>query len=752
MAFRIWDGTSWLPFDDDIKHKRDSISIPWATRFRPMVYNAKNKWLPEVRSTNDYSITVQWDVAGRTPPPIDPEVPVVPKHPVPSLLGLTFAQAVTALQAVNLNVGNVSYINTSDLTKDDLIQSQSLAPLLQVEEGVNVDVVIYEYKTPQIVMPQIGGLLKTAAETQLKTLGFVISGTLNTVETYDTTLIGKVIPGSQYPYAGETWDLNTIASFDYYVQKAKVTMPKLIGLKESDVWSALYNVGLDQGTVSEVETTTKTLQGLVKSQQYNEGQQLEVGTLVNYTVYIPNTTIQVPVSLIGKNVAQFEAALAAVELYPGTRTEFETTTQSLEGTIKTVNPASGSTVAVNSAVDYTIYVPNTTTVVPTINGKTIAQAVSTLTTAELQLGWKYGDIETSNTALHNTITQQTPSAGQTVSVNSSVDYYVYIPIKTAVVPNIVGYATSTASTVLSNAGFYLGSQTGTTTTTNASLVGKIVSYSPSGTQNLNTGINYTVYVEDPKATVPNLVGLSESSARTALTNVGLNMGTVTYADAGTTGANTVGNVYSQAYSSGTQLLKGTSVNVFVWKAHVYVTTTVNKTAQNTIAAGLIPINSYYGSGSKRPDESYTIGQWTGTTNGNQVCFVNFKDSLISASRSAAGAPSTAVIDKVVLNYTVAASGNSSKQMYLGYYSEIYLTGEPGTLNLGSIVRGTQGLGLKYTNSSYSDPLNSSMVTQCFNTPTYPLLFTAPSTSAAYYATVSNVSATITWKWTETTTV
>jgi beta-lactam-binding protein with PASTA domain len=747
LLIKYYDGTNWVPVDEMRFYVGGGAQ--WASRMRIKVWGTKEEWLPKLKSSEDIRVTVKWDVAGRTPPPevpVDPELPPEPTYPVPNLIGLTFSEALTALQAQNINVGNVTYEVTSVLANDNLIKSQSLAPQLQVYANTNVNVVIYEYKTPQAVIPELDGLLKTAAEKAITDLGFIV-GSLYSEETYDTNLIGRVKANSQYPSAGETWDVKTIVSFDYYTQKAYSTMPKLIGKKESEVWTLLYNASLTPGTITEVETADKTLQGLVKAQQYNEGQQLQVDTVVNYTIYVPNTTVKVPLSLVGKTVPQFEAALLAVDLYPGTQTEFETTTTSLEGTIKSITPASGTTVNVNSAVNYTVYVANTTTTVPVINGKTIAQATSTLTTAELLLGYKIGEIETATTALYNTIIQQSPASGQTVSVNSYVDYYLYIPIKTATVPSIVGYDTSTASTVLSQAGFYLGNQTGVVYTTAQNQVGKIVTQSLTGTQKLGLTVNYTIYELNPTTTVPSLVGLSEASARTALTNAGLNAGSVTYTDAGTSGTNTVGNVHAQATSSGTSVTRGTSINFSVWKAHVYVATTVNKSATIT----LIPDKAtYYGSGNKRPDfPPYLFGQYVAST-GDQVSWFNFRDSTIAAAVAAAGCTKPYSIGSATVYWTMASGlGSSTKTVNLGYLSVTGSTGAPGSINMNLVTKSAQSLGTRTNGSSYNTALTPNMISQCLSAPTYPMIVNASSSSSTAYGGLTDLYVKAVINWTET---
>ena len=285
-------------------------------------------------------------MAGRTPP-AEPD----PTFPVPNVMGLTQAAAITALQANSLNVGDITYENTGILSNDGLVFFQSIAPLTQAPENTFVNIKVYEYVTPTVTMPNLNGLLKTQAESAVISLGLKL-GPQDTIETYDTALIGKIVPDIQYPVAGAVVEIDTVVYFDYYIQKPYATMPQLVGQDEYSVYSLLAAVNLDPGTRTTIETTNQSLEGKVESQQYNAGQQLQTGTTVNYRVYIPNTTTTVP-NIVGKTPAQASVLLDTNELYLGSETTLETTNVSLEGTIAAQQYGAGTTRPVDTSVNYT---------------------------------------------------------------------------------------------------------------------------------------------------------------------------------------------------------------------------------------------------------------------------------------------------------------------------------------------------------------------------------------------------------------
>jgi beta-lactam-binding protein with PASTA domain len=752
---KVWDGSDWKNLDG-VKYYTNS---GWDRNNKSKVRSATQEWLPKRFTDKDTLITVKWNVAGRTPPNI-PE----PVYDIPNIVGLTQAAAITAIQT-HFNIGDITYITTTNIGLDGKVSSQFPQPLMKYPANTFINFVIYSYKTPTAVVPQLNGKLKTEAETAITSLGLVV-GAQDYIETYDVTLIGKVVPDVQYPTAGTTVDVGTLVTFDYYKQKPYATMPNLVGQDEYSVYSLLSAVNLDLGTRTTIETTNKALEGKVESQQYNAGQQLQTGTTVNYRVYVPNTNTTVP-NIVGKTPSQASALLQAAELWPGTETTLETVNVSLEGTIASQQYGAGTTRPVDSTVNYVVYIPNTTTTVPNIVGQTLANATSMLTTAELILGYQYAEVETTNTTLQNKIAAQTPNAGTTQPVNSSVNYSLYVAPKTATVPNIVGQTPSVAAGTLSAVGLSIGYQTSTTYTSNQSLVGTIYSQSPASgsTQNLGTSINYVTYALNPNTTVPNIVGMTYTDANTALTNAGLNVGTVT--ETPTSNAAQVGTVQSQGTASGSTVLRGSSINYVKYRAYISTVTTQTKTGTayvwsptwqstyyGTSAEGAVSPNTPNSKRTINPESLY-FGKYSSTsTTGSQVSLVYVSDSALSSACNAVSGNRPYTITGVTFNYGLATGvGNSSKPVYLGYYAGS-LTSAPSSISSGSVNKSTQYAGSQTNGSYYSINLNSTLRSMCFTSPAYPLIVNAQDTAASSYGAVTSASTyfSISIQWTETTTV
>jgi beta-lactam-binding protein with PASTA domain len=128
------------------------------------------------------------------------------------------------------------------------------------------------------------------------------------------------------------------------------------------------------------------------------------------------------------------------------------------------------------------------------------------------------------------------------------------------VPNVVGLTQAAATTAITGAGLVVG----TVTTAPSSTVpaGNVISESPAaGTQvNVGSAVNLVVSSGPAQVAVPNVVGLTQAAATTAITGAGLVVGTVTTGASSTVAA---GSVISESPVAGTQVNAGSAVNLVV---------------------------------------------------------------------------------------------------------------------------------------------------------------------------------------------
>ena len=365
-------------------------------------------------------------------------------------------------------------------------------------------------------------------------------------------------------------------------------------------------------SATEQVTNTQNLDTYV----VNNSQSPVAGTVVatNSTVtfkyynYIPAKTT-VP-NIVGLTTASADASIINAELIKGFTSPVETTNTSLIGTVKSQIPAAGTQVDVGDDVSYEYYVEDTDRTVPQLNNLTRSQAIQAL--AAVNLFASEDTVETTNAALVGYVVanSQSPTAGSIVQKNSYVSYDYYV-LAQVFVPDVTGDTITTARTEISNAGLNISENT--TTTTNSALVNQVYSQSPASGTQVTSGSTVTVfyYIAAPQTTVPNIVGLSRTSAQQALTNVGL-----TYAESTieTTDANLYNTniVYSQTPTGGSSVNPGSQIAFVYYIQKVLVPVTITETATFPMSWGA----SFKGDNTKRSVTDLYHGQFD-TVNGNQ---------------------------------------------------------------------------------------------------------------------------------------
>jgi beta-lactam-binding protein with PASTA domain len=583
---KVWDGSNWVT-QNALKVWNGSA---WVTNAK-LKARTSISWLPTAVSDGDISQVVKWSIEAPTPPPPPPPV----THIVPDLDLKTTTELNDTLTPLNFGYTIAGYETTSILNRDDkvVIDSQIPAAGEALAEGSSVSVKLYNFVQPTTTVPNVGGLLKSAADSAIVAANLVVGSPLDTVETYDGTLVGKVVVGSQYPAAGSTQDQGTSVVYDYYIQKPYVTVPNLVNTDEDNIYTTLSSLNLSVGTRTTVATANAALDGLIKSTTPVAGTQVQTNSSVNYEVYT-NTLSTVP-NLVGLTQAQADAALQNANLYSGTVSNIETTVVANEGKVATQAVAAGQTVNKFSGINYAVYVPNTTIAVPSLVGQTFQNASNAITTAEL-----VGNptvVYTNTASLYLTIKSQSPAAGTIVNVGSTVNVEVWAPYPTYTVPSIIGQTPSSGAI---NTNFTWGSNTlASTSTQTTSDFGKVASQSPmANAQAQAQSINYGIYV-DGRPTVGNYVGQARTTAVTSIQNLGLNA-SVTYQNQSYNGQATADTVASQSPASGTKLTSGSTVSIVVWNA--YVPQPVTRTA--TVYVGDNAFSGYMKNG---VNTSYTGG-------------------------------------------------------------------------------------------------------------------------------------------------
>ena len=128
------------------------------------------------------------------------------------------------------------------------------------------------------------------------------------------------------------------------------------------------------------------------------------------------------------------------------------------------------------------------------------------------------------------------------------------------VPNVVGLTQAAATTAITSAGLTVGTVTTQSSSTVAS--GNVISESPMAGTRVASGsaVNLVVSSGPALISVPNVVGLTQAAATTAIASAGLTVGTVTTQSSSTVSS---GNVISESPMAGTSVASGSAVNLVV---------------------------------------------------------------------------------------------------------------------------------------------------------------------------------------------
>ena len=189
---------------------------------------------------------------------------------------------------------------------------------------------------------------------------------------------------------------------------------------------------------------------------------------------------------------------------------------------------------------------------PDLRGMTVEEAQQEVPDVTIVISSK----EPSSEYAVNQIISQDPAANMTVKAGSEVQVVVSTGMDAIAMPDLVNKPVSEAREALS--GYEIEEIRRTDSTIAA---GNVISTTPKAGEDLNAGDTVTLYVSlgsaDLPATVPDLKGLTEVTARNRLVAAGLALGTVTEVDSD----EEAGTVVGQSIAYGSRVDRGTAVNI-----------------------------------------------------------------------------------------------------------------------------------------------------------------------------------------------
>jgi beta-lactam-binding protein with PASTA domain len=244
--------------------------------------------------------------------------------------------------------------------------------------------------------------------------------------------------------------------------------------------------------------------------------------------------------------------------------------------------------------------PPLMSIVPSVVGLTTFNADSALSAAGLAAGTV--TLQASATVPAGDVISQSPTPGNCAPQGSNVDLIESAGPATSVVPNVVGLSLAVAQTNIAAVSLTVGTVTLASSATVPA--GEMISQNPvAGAIVLQeTDVNL-VESSGPAAPVPNVVGLTEAAASSAIQNAGLILGPVTIASSNAVPA---GIVISENPAAGTSVGPGTTISLVVSSGTPAFTIGVSP-AYPLISPGLTQQFTAGRSGAATPALSLSLG-------------------------------------------------------------------------------------------------------------------------------------------------
>ncbi len=215
----------------------------------------------------------------------------------------------------------------------------------------------------------------------------------------------------------------------------------------------------------------------------------------------------------GQTVPQATQTLQNDNLTVGGTTS-KTSSSVTKGEVISTDPAAGAKADKNSQVDLVVSAgPTVVDVsVPSVVGQQLAVAIQLLTSKGLS--YKVDDVTGSKPP--GTVLTQSPAGGATVPSTTMVKLTVVLSQNSAQVPNVVGLSPAAAGSTIKGSNLTVGSQS--TACSQQVSAGNVASQTPAAgsQQPANTAVNLVVSSGPCTATVPNVVGLTQTAAASAI--------------------------------------------------------------------------------------------------------------------------------------------------------------------------------------------------------------------------------------------
>ncbi len=514
------------------------------------------------------TILSQNPVGGTSVPPGSAVALVVSAGPsdviVPNVVGETEGVGSAALVAAGLTVGAVTTANDPNVPAGTIL-SQNPVGGTSVPPGSAVALVV-SAGPADVIVPNVVGETEGVGSAALVAAGLTV-GAVTTANDPNVPA-GTIL--SQNPVGGTSVPPGSAVALVVSAGPADVIVPNVVGETEGVGSAALVAAGLTVGAVTTANDPNVPA-GTILSQNPVGGTSVPPGSAVALVVSAGPADVIVP-NVVGETEGVGSAALVAAGLTVGAVTTANDPNVPA-GTILSQNPVGGTSVPPGSAVALVVSAGPAFVIVPSVFGLIEEEGRAVLVAAGLTVS-ETQPLYESGFPL-GTILGQIPRAGTEVLPGSAVELHVVVGGSRVGVPGVVGLDLATAESLLSP--FF---QAVVVSERNDDTVpaGHVISQDPEAETlaEIGSSVELVLSLGPVLVTVPDVVGLTQAIAESAVTTAGLTVGVVSTANHPTV---PVGRVISQNPPAGAGVVPGTSVALIlsVGPANVTVPNVVGTT-------------------------------------------------------------------------------------------------------------------------------------------------------------------------------
>ena len=346
--------------------------------------------------------------------------------PVPDIVDLPEADAISALSDADLVPGDRSEANDASIVAGNVISSDPLAAD-EVAPGSEVAYVV-SIGPDSVPVPDIVDLPEADAISALSDADLVPG---DRSEANDASIVaGNVI--SSDPLAADEVAPGSEVAYVVSIGPDSVPVPDIVDLPEADAISALSDADLVPGDRSEANDAS-IVAGNVISSDPLAADEVAPGSEVAYVVSIGPDSVPVP-DIVDLPEADAISALSDADLVPGDRSEANDASI-VAGNVISSDPLAADEVAPGSEVAYVVSIGPDSVPVPDIVDLPEADAISALSDADLVPGDR-SEANDASIVAGNVISSD-PLAADEVAPGSEVAYVVSIGPDSVPVPDIV---------------------------------------------------------------------------------------------------------------------------------------------------------------------------------------------------------------------------------------------------------------------------------------------------------------------------